>query len=149
MTLWHKVRLWRIDANRDKAFQIVRDALGEQLTPREIANARAHRRAPAPRSATASTRRIADLDALRVKTRKQENSMLVPLGAEWMYRYEEEQTRSNPGRVSRDAPSALGGVHHTLIRRAPLGAHHRSWSVCAQSRVTLTTYSHRPRVHLR
>ena len=36
-------------------------------------------------------RPLRDLDALRVKTRKQENSPLVPMGTEWMYRYEEEQ----------------------------------------------------------
>jgi hypothetical protein len=90
-TLWHKVRLWRIDANRDKAFQIVRDALGEQLTPSEIAVL-----APRDEHQTAATRErldvaIRDLDALRQKTRRQESSMLVPMGAEWMYRYEEEQ----------------------------------------------------------
>lgn len=89
MTLGHKIRLWRVDANRDKAFQIVRDALGERLTPNEIAALEptdAHR---------ASTARVdgalADLDALRIKTRRHEGSILVPMGAEWMYRYEEEQ----------------------------------------------------------
>ncbi|MBA3463101.1 MAG: hypothetical protein H0T46_24300 [Deltaproteobacteria bacterium] len=89
MTLAHKVRLWRVDANRDKAFQIVRDALGEKLTPAEIS-------ALEPTAEHAAKREQIDealtkLDALRAKTRRQENSMLVPLGAEWMYRYEEEQ----------------------------------------------------------
>lgn len=89
MTLAHKVRLWRVDANRDKAFQIVRDALGEHLTPAEI-------HALEPTAEHAAKREqideaLAKLDALRAKTRRQENSMLVPLGAEWMYRYEEEQ----------------------------------------------------------
>ncbi|MBA2542139.1 MAG: hypothetical protein H0V17_21035 [Deltaproteobacteria bacterium] len=89
MTVWHRVRLWRIDANRDKAFQIVRDALGEQLTPAEILVLQ-------PTDAHANKRdqidaAIRELDALRVTTRKHENSMLVPMGGEWMYRYEEEQ----------------------------------------------------------
>jgi len=89
MTLGHKIRLWRVDANRDKAFQVVRDTLGEQLTPAEIM-------ALEPTSEHAAKRQqlddaIAKLDALRAKTRRDENSMLVPLGAEWMYRYEEEQ----------------------------------------------------------
>lgn len=88
-TLWHKVRLWRVDANRDKAFQVVRDALGEHLTPAEIS-------VLAPTAEHARQREridaaIATLDALRAKTRQQQNSMVVPLGAEWMYRYEEEQ----------------------------------------------------------
>jgi len=90
-TLWHKVRLWRIDANRDKAFQIVRDALGEQLTPGEIAQLE-----PRDDQRTAATRdkldtALRELDALRRRTRRHQNSMLVPMGAEWMYRYEEEQ----------------------------------------------------------
>jgi hypothetical protein len=88
-TLWHKVRLWRVDANRDKAFQIVRDALGEQLTPAEIAALE-----PSAEHARQRDRidaAIATLDALRAKTRRHQNSMVVPLGAEWMYRYEEEQ----------------------------------------------------------
>jgi uncharacterized protein len=90
-TLWHKVRLWRIDANRDKAFQIVRDALGDQLTTAEI-----EKLVPTEQQRTSEMRdridrAIKDLDALRAKTRRQENSMLVPLGAEWMYRFEEEQ----------------------------------------------------------
>ncbi len=89
MTLGHKIRLWRVDANRDKAFQVVRDTLGEQLTPAEII-------ALAPTAEHAAKRQhlddaIAKLDALRAKTRRDENSMLVPLGTEWMYRYEEEQ----------------------------------------------------------
>lgn len=89
MTLGHKVRLWRVDANRDKAFQIVRDALGEHLTPAEIM-------ALEPTAEHAKKRAeidaaITKLDELRARTRKHENSPLVPLGAEWMYRYEEEQ----------------------------------------------------------
>jgi TRAP-type uncharacterized transport system substrate-binding protein len=88
---WHRLRLWRIDANRDRAHQIVRDVLGERLTPAEI-----HALAPAPKLRTDQALAqldgaMADLDALRIKCRKQQNSILVPMGAEWIYRYEEEQ----------------------------------------------------------
>ena len=91
MSLWHKVRLWRVDANREHAFQIAREVFGDKLTASEIATL-----VPADTHQTEATREridaaIRDLDALRVKTRSQENSVLVPLGAEWMYRYEEEQ----------------------------------------------------------
>ena len=89
MTLGHKVRLWRVDANRDKAFQIVRDALGEQLTPHEIMELEPTEKHAAKKAEIDEA--IAKLDALRAKTRKHENSPLVPLGAEWQYRYEEEQ----------------------------------------------------------
>jgi TRAP-type uncharacterized transport system substrate-binding protein len=92
MTLVHKVRLWRIDSNRDKAFHIVLVALGETLTPAEIMTLEPtdeHRKHRERIDAA-----LKDLDALRAKTRIQENSFLVPLGAEWMYRYEEEQMES-------------------------------------------------------
>jgi len=91
LTIWHRARLWRIDANRDKAFQIVRDALGDRLTPSEILalDATDDHKTPAVRDRIDQALR--DLDALRALTRRQENSVLVPLGAEWMYRYEEEQ----------------------------------------------------------
>ena len=91
MTLWHKVRLWRIDANRDKAFQIVRDALGEEHTTAEIALLEPSETHRTPEMRGRIDRAIRELDALRARTRRHENSMLVPLGAEWMYRYEEEQ----------------------------------------------------------
>jgi TRAP-type uncharacterized transport system substrate-binding protein len=92
MTLWHRVRLWRVDANRDKAFDIVRAALGDKLTPVEIAALEPTDEHRAKRDRIDAA--IGDLDALRVKTRRQENSILVPMGHEWMYRYEEEQMES-------------------------------------------------------
>jgi hypothetical protein len=115
MTLWHKVRLWRIDANRDKAFQIVRDALGEQLTIAEIEKLIPTREQRAPAMRDRIDRAIKELDILRERTRKQENSMLVPLGAEWMYRFEEEQmeallTSLRAFRLRLDDPSAPNSV---------------------------------------
>ena len=89
MTLGHKIRLWRVDANRDKAFQLVRDALDEKLTPAEIAVLEPTDEHRARRDRIDAALR--DLDALRIKTRRHENSILVPMGHEWMYRYEEEQ----------------------------------------------------------
>ncbi len=91
MTLWHKVRLWRVDANRDKAFQIVRDVFGEQLTPAELLVLEPSDELRTPANRERIDGAIKKLDVLRATTRKHENSMLVPLGAEWMYRYEEEQ----------------------------------------------------------
>jgi TRAP-type uncharacterized transport system substrate-binding protein len=92
MTLGHKIRLWRVDANRDKAFQIVRDALGEELTPAEIAVLEPTDEHRAKRDRIDAA--LHGLDALRIRTRRQENSILVPMGHEWMYRYEEEQIES-------------------------------------------------------
>lgn len=89
MTLGHKIRLWRVDANRDKAFELVREALGDRLTPAEIAALEPTDEHRARRDRIDAA--LADLDALRTRTRRHENSILVPMGAEWMYRYEEEQ----------------------------------------------------------
>jgi len=92
MTLGHKLRLWRVDANRDKIFQIARDALGDKLTPGEIAALEPTDQHRAKRDRIDAA--LADLDALRAKPRRHEASILVPMGAEWMYRYEEEQMES-------------------------------------------------------
>jgi len=91
MSGWHRFRLWRVDANRDKAQQLVRDALGEKLTPDELLALH-----PTPEQANDELRAkldaaLAAFDALRIKCRKQQNSILVPMGQEWIYRYEEEQ----------------------------------------------------------
>ena len=91
LTGWHRFRLWRVDANRDRAHDIVREVLGHELTPAEIRDLQ-----PTPERATpAALARLdgamADLDKLRIKCRVQQNSILVPMGKEWIYRYEETQ----------------------------------------------------------
>lgn len=91
MGLGHRFRLWRIDANTDKAVQTVYAVLGERLTPAEIDDL-----SPSDAHITEAglanlDRAMADLDRLRAKCRRQANSMLVPMGNEWIYRYSEQQ----------------------------------------------------------
>lgn len=91
MGLGHRFRLWRLDANTDKAVQTVRVVLGERLTPAEI-----EQLSPSAAHITEDglenlERAMADLDRLRAKCRRQAASMLVPMGNEWKYRYSEQQ----------------------------------------------------------
>lgn len=91
MTGIHKFRLWRVDANRDRAQQVFRELLGSRLTPSEIRDLE-----PSPEHLKAENVNrlddaIADLDRLRDVCRAQENSPLVPMGQELAYRYQEEQ----------------------------------------------------------
>ncbi len=91
LTGWHRFRLWRVDANRDKAHQIVRDVLGEQLTPAEIRDLEPTPEQTTPEALKLLDGAMADLDKLRIKCRVQQHSILVPMGKEWIYRYEETQ----------------------------------------------------------
>ncbi len=91
MTSGHKFRLWRIDANRDRAQQVFRDLLGEHLTPAEIDVLEPQEKHLDTKNIAKLDDAIAELDDLRKRCRAQENSPLVPMGQELAYRYQEEQ----------------------------------------------------------
>ncbi len=91
MTSGHKFRLWRIDANRDRAQQVFRDLLGEHLTPAEIDVLDPEEKHLETKNIAKLDDAIAELDDLRKRCRAQENSPLVPMGQELAYRYQEEQ----------------------------------------------------------
>lgn len=91
MTSIHKFRLWRIDANRDRAQQVFRDILGSELTPAEI-NILEPREEHMHKDKIAKIdEALGELDLLRERCRGQENSPMVPMGQELAYRYQEEQ----------------------------------------------------------
>lgn len=90
-TFWHRFRLWRIDVHTDKANQLIHAVVGETLTPVEMA-----RLEPKPAHATKEAlasidRALAALDRIRARCRTHANSILVPMGQEWIYRYSEQQ----------------------------------------------------------
>lgn len=91
MTSAHKFRLWRIDANRERAQQVFRDLLGSRLTPPEMQSLVPSAKHLEPENITKIDQAIADLDELRDRCRVQENSAMVPMGHELAYRYQEEQ----------------------------------------------------------
>ena len=91
MTFWHRFRLWRIDANRDRNDEVIRKLLGARLTSEEIQELQ-----PTPEQCTqetvdAVTAVLEQMDRLRSKCQRQANSNLVPMGQEGAYRYQEDQ----------------------------------------------------------
>jgi len=91
MTSTHKFRLWRIDANREQAQQVFRDVLGANLTPAEIHSLEPSAKHLESENISKIDNAINELDELRKRCQKQENSPLVPMGQELAYRYQEEQ----------------------------------------------------------
>ena len=88
--LWHRFRLWRLDAARVGIESEVGKLFPARMTVAEIAA-----QAPDETQRTAAVRArvdglIADLVALSKRARKQSLSMLVPMGQEMAYRYQEQ-----------------------------------------------------------
>ena len=88
--LWHRFRLWRLDAARVAIENDVGKLFPTGLTIAEI-GAQAPdeaQRTPAVRERVDAL--IADLVVLSKHARKQSLSMLVPMGQEMAYRYQEQ-----------------------------------------------------------
>ena len=91
MGFGHRFRLWRIDAGRVRLDAAIRELLGERLTSEEI-----HDMSPATEHRERAVLEQLDghhdeLSTLRDRCRKQSLSMLVPMGQEMAYRYQEDQ----------------------------------------------------------
>ncbi len=91
MGFGHRFRLWRLDADRVKVEDQTFTLLGRELTNDEI-----HDMVPTKAHRTQAT--LAELDGivdklseLRERCRTQSVSMLVPMGQEMAYRYQEDQ----------------------------------------------------------
>jgi hypothetical protein len=87
--LWHRFRLWRLDAARVGIESDVAKLFPTGATVGEIGEMlpdEAHR---ASSSRERLDRLIGDLIALSKRARKQSLSMLVPMGQEMAYRYQE------------------------------------------------------------
>lgn len=91
MTSTHKFRLWRIDANRERAQQVFREVLGSKLTPAEINELTPEASHLRPENIKKLDAALKELDILRDRCRVQENSAMVPMGQELSYRFQEEQ----------------------------------------------------------
>ena len=89
MVLWHRFRLWRIDAKWLKLKEQTLDLFGHQYTVEEIGKLRL---APGEFSARQKERLdelIRDLQLLRPRIRQLSVSLVVPMGAEYYYRQQE------------------------------------------------------------
>ncbi|MBT8494238.1 MAG: hypothetical protein KJO07_14375 [Deltaproteobacteria bacterium] len=78
MTSWHRFRLWRLDANRDKADEVVRQSLGSKYTAEELQALEPEGKHLTSDVADALDGVIAAYVGLRARCQKQANSMLVP-----------------------------------------------------------------------
>ena len=89
MGFGHRFQLWRIDANRVRFEQEVARLFGPSTTLGDISQL-----APSPEQKTPEIlqeidRIIHELEALAARSRKQSLSVLVPMGQEMAYRYQE------------------------------------------------------------
>jgi hypothetical protein len=85
MDLGHRFRLWRIDAARVSLEGKLAKVFGAAITVGDIARTRAD-----PARSALVTNLVAELERLSARSRKQSLSLLVPMGAEMTYRYQEE-----------------------------------------------------------
>lgn len=102
----HRFRLWRIDANRVKAELFLPEIFGPGLTVEQIGALQ-----PGPDHQTENHRirldqSIAALDKLSARCRTQSLSVLVPMGHEMVYRYQEQ--------IMRETVTALRGFRARL-----------------------------------
>jgi TRAP-type uncharacterized transport system substrate-binding protein len=87
--LWHRFRLWRIDARRVAIENDIEPVLGHIVSVAEIGELAPTAAHAAPESRARIDAAIADLEKLARRCRRQSLSMLVPMGQEMSYRYQE------------------------------------------------------------
>jgi len=87
--LWHRFRLWRLDARRVGIEREVSRLFGSDIGPPEIADATPEGKLRSPQARARLEGLIAQLERLGKLCRRQSTSMLVPMGQEMNYRYQE------------------------------------------------------------
>jgi hypothetical protein len=85
MTFGHRFRLWRVDAGRVALESRLAQGFGAAITVGDLA-----RTAPDPARAALAAAIIAELEQLSARSRRYSLSLLVPMGEEMTYRYQEE-----------------------------------------------------------
>ena len=89
MTMGHRFRLWRIDANRVRLESQISELFGEGTTVHAIAEMPADPRHATPQARARIDQLLARLSSLRDRCRRHSLSVLVPMGEEMSYRYQE------------------------------------------------------------
>ncbi len=89
MAVWHRFRLWRVDADRVKIERDLADMFDTRATAREIAGAAVTDRQRTTEARVRLDDAIDRLDALSDRCRRYSLSVLVPMGHEMAYRYQE------------------------------------------------------------
>jgi hypothetical protein len=89
MSWWHRFRLWRIDANRIRIESAIPLLFGPGVTVGDIAAMPPSEKHRAPEVQAQLDTIAEELTTLSEKCRRQSQSMLVPMGQEMGYRYQE------------------------------------------------------------
>jgi TRAP-type uncharacterized transport system substrate-binding protein len=89
MALWHRFRLWRVDANRVKIERDVEALFGADVSVDSIAELPVDERYLEPDNRAQLEGLVRRLSALLELCRKQSMSVLVPMGEEMQYRFQE------------------------------------------------------------
>jgi TRAP-type uncharacterized transport system substrate-binding protein len=87
--LWHRFRLWRLDGRRVRIEGDISRFFTPALTVHDIAEMEPEARYRTPEMRTRIDALIAELEQLSGRCRRQSLSMLVPMGQEMSYRYQE------------------------------------------------------------
>jgi TRAP-type uncharacterized transport system substrate-binding protein len=87
--LWHRFRLWRLDGARVSIEGDIARLFGPATTVDEIAEMKPEERFRTPESRARVDELITELEHLSSHCRRQSLSMLVPMGQEMNYRYQE------------------------------------------------------------
>jgi TRAP-type uncharacterized transport system substrate-binding protein len=89
MAVWHRFRLWRIDANRVEIERAIPALFGPDITVGEIAKAPVGDRHRSAETRAKLDEIIERFRRLADRCRRQSTSVLVPMGQEMAYRYQE------------------------------------------------------------
>jgi hypothetical protein len=89
MSLWHRFRLWRVDAHRVRAEGAITLLFGTGVTVGEITEMPASAQHRTPEARNQLNAIIDQLVTLSDRCRRHSLSMLVPMGQEFSYRYQE------------------------------------------------------------
>ncbi len=89
MAVWHRFRLWRIDANRVRIEKEIPRLFEPGITVEEIATAAPEARHCDPEARERLDSVIDQFSELADRCRRQSLSILVPMGQEMSYRYQE------------------------------------------------------------
>jgi hypothetical protein len=89
MALWHRFRLWRVDANRVKIERDIEALFGADVSVDAIADLPVDERYLEPDTRAQLDALVMRLSTLLELCRKQSMSVLVPMGEEMQYRFQE------------------------------------------------------------
>jgi TRAP-type uncharacterized transport system substrate-binding protein len=89
MSLWHRFRLWRLDVHRVRAEGVITRLFGPGITVGEIAEMPTNEQHRTPEACAQLDAIMAQLATLSDRCRRQSLSVLVPMGQEFAYRYQE------------------------------------------------------------